>query len=84
MFSHDENDQELFRFITSQLVINGNVKQKEIVRAFGISAIRVKRYAKRLRNYGAKVFFRQAKARSAHVLTEEVRKKVQKLYLVLN
>ena len=79
VFSHDENDQELFRFITSQLVINGNVKQKEIVRAFGISAISVKRYVKRFRKHGAKGFFRQPKARSAHVLTEEVKKKVQKL-----
>ena len=79
VFGHDEDDQESFRFFTSQLVIDGHVKQKEIVRAFGISAISVKRYVKRLREYGAKGFFRQPKARSAHVLTEEVKKKVQKL-----
>lgn len=26
VFSHDEDDLESFRFITSQLVVNGNVK----------------------------------------------------------
>ena len=79
MFSHEEDDLESFRFITSQLVVNGNVKQKEIVKAFGISAISVKRYVKRLRKCGSKGFFRQAKARSAHVLTADIKEKVQKL-----
>ena len=77
MFSHDEDDLESFRFITSQLVVNGNVKQKEIVKAFGISAISVKRYVKRHMKCGSKGFFRQAKARSAHVLTADIKEKVQ-------
>ena len=79
VFSHDEDDLESFRFITSQLVVNGNVKQKEIVKAFGISAISVKRYVKRHMKCGSKGFFRQAKARSAHVLTADIKEKVQKL-----
>ena len=77
VFSHDEDDLESFRFITSQLVINGNVKQKEIVKAFGISAISVKRYVKRLAKCGSKGFFRQAKARSAHVLTADIKRKAE-------
>ena len=43
VFSHDEEDLCPFRFITSQMVVGGNVRQAEIVKAFGISAISVKR-----------------------------------------
>ena len=56
VFSHDEDDLESFRFITSQLIVGGNVKQVEIVNAFGISSISVKRSVKRLREKGAQGF----------------------------
>ena len=52
VFSHDEDDLESFRFITSQLVVSGNVKQKQIVKAFGISEISVKRDGRRFRIAG--------------------------------
>lgn len=79
VFSHEEDDLESFRFITSQLVVGGNVKQQQIVKAFGVSAISVKRSVKRLREHGPKGFFRQsARTRSAHVLTPEVKEKVRK------
>lgn len=54
------------------------MKQKEIVKAFGVSAISVKRSVKRLREGGSKGFFRQSRTRGPHVLTPEVREKVQK------
>ena len=47
IFHHKENDMDSFRFITSQLIINGTCKQKEIVDCFGVSPISVKRWVKR-------------------------------------
>ena len=43
VFSHEEKDYASFRMFTSQLVEDGNCTQAEIVRAFGISAISMKR-----------------------------------------
>lgn len=77
VFSHDEKDIEAFRFITSQMVVNGNVKQIEIVKAFGVSVISVKRSVKRLRNFGFKGFSTKPKGRSAHILTEDIIEKAQ-------
>ena len=79
LFSHDEADLESFHLITSQLVINGSVKEIEISRAFGVSYISVKRNVKRLREEGSAGFFRKRKGRSAHILTEEVLEKAQNL-----
>lgn len=79
VFSHDEDDIESFRFITSQLVISGNVKQVEIVNAFGVTPISVKRSVKLLREHGSKGFFKQPKGRSPHVLTPDIVEKAQRL-----
>lgn len=49
IFQHEESDLDSFRYITSQLVINGNCKQVDIVKCFGVSAISVKRCVKRYR-----------------------------------
>jgi len=79
VFSHEEDDIESFRFITSQLVVSGNVKQIEISKAFGIAYINVKRNVKTLRKNGPKGFFKKRKGKSAHVLTSDKIKKAQKL-----
>jgi hypothetical protein len=47
IFLHGENDIDSFRFISSQMVINGNCKQVDIVNCFGVSPISVKRWVKR-------------------------------------
>jgi hypothetical protein len=47
IFNHDQSDIDSFRFITSQLIINGVCKQKEVVNCFGVSDISVKRWVKR-------------------------------------
>jgi transposase len=39
------------------LVVNGNCKQSEIVKAFNVSAISVKRWVKKYREQGTKAFF---------------------------
>ncbi len=57
VFQHPENDYPSFRLFTSQLVVNGNVKQVEIVNAFKVSSISVKRWVKKYREKGARSFF---------------------------
>ncbi len=47
IFKHIESDIDSFRYITSQLIINGVCKHKEIVNCFGVSDISVKRWVKR-------------------------------------
>ncbi len=79
VFSHAEPDQASFRMFTSQLVINGNCTQAEIVRAFGISVISMKRYVKQYRQQGAAGFFKSRAARQPRVLTSAVRQKAQEL-----
>ena len=79
LFSHEEGDLESFRLITSQLVVNGSVKEIEISRAFGVSYISVKRNVKRLKEEGISGFFHKRKGRSAHILTAEVIEKAQNL-----
>ena len=57
VFQHPENDYASFRLFTSQLVVNGNVKQSEIVRTFSVSSISVKRWVKKYREGGSEAFF---------------------------
>lgn len=78
IFSHHVDELKSFRLITSQLVVNGVASQAEIVRAFGVSKISVKRYVKRYRQEGAEGFFKPRKVRSSSVLTAEVLIEVQK------
>jgi len=46
VFHHEEEDVGSFRMFTSQMIVNGTVKPKEIVKAFGVPSITVKRYVK--------------------------------------
>jgi hypothetical protein len=57
VFQHPEDDYRSFRLYTSQLIINGNVKQSDIIQAFDVSPISVKRWVKSYRKKGAKGFF---------------------------
>jgi transposase len=77
IFSHAADDLKTFRMITSQLYINGSVKQADICRAFGVSRISVKRSVKLYREKGAAGFFEPPRRRGPAVLTPEVLKKVQ-------
>ena len=79
VFQHDEKDLRSFRMYTSQLVANGTVRQRDIVRAFGVPLATVKRYMKRYRDHGTAGFFRTPRRRSATVLTPEVRQRAQEL-----
>ncbi len=79
VFSHPEADRPVFRMFTSQLVVNDNCTQAQIVRAFGISAISMKRYVKQYRQGGAAGFFKGRAARQPRVLTPAVLQKAQEL-----
>ena len=54
VFAHAENDIATFRMITSQFCVSGYVKQCEIIRAFGVTSISVKRSVKTFREKGPK------------------------------
>jgi len=79
VFQHDKKDVKSFRMITSQLIANGTVRPRDIVRAFGVPLATVKRYMKVHRQHGAAGFFQQPRRRSANVLTPEVKQRVQAL-----
>lgn len=72
VFQHEERDVATFQLFMSQLVVNGNCTQMEIVRAFGISSISMKRQVKKYREQGAVGFYGKRKGRGKSVLTEAV------------
>jgi transposase-like protein len=77
VFIHAENDIATFRMITAQFCINGNAKQADISRAFGITLISVKRAVKLYREKGVAGFYEKPKPRGPAVLTAEVLKEAQ-------
>ena len=77
VFIHAENDVPTFRMITAQFCINGNAKQADISRAFGITLISVKRAVKLYREKGVAGFYEEPKRRGPAVLTAEVLKEAQ-------
>jgi hypothetical protein len=57
IFMHAEEDLASFKVITSQLYINGAAKQVEIVEAFGINPLALKRWVKKYREEGPSAFY---------------------------
>jgi hypothetical protein len=79
VFVHDEEDVASFRMITAQFCVNGNAKQADIVRAFGVTKISLKRAVKRYREEGPKGFYKPRKRRGPAVLTPAVLAEAQQL-----
>jgi hypothetical protein len=79
VFTHEEKDIRTFRMITSQFIVNGAVKQAQVIRAFGLPARTVKRYVKLYREKGTAGFFQEPGRRGAAVLTDDVLKEAQGL-----
>ena len=80
VFQHAEQDVRGFRMFTSQMIVNGTVKPQEIVRAFGVPMITVKRYVKVFRKRGTEGFYgAKPRHRSASVLKGEVLQQAQQL-----
>ncbi len=80
VFVHDEQDIDSFRMITAQFCVNGNTKQAEIARAFGVPKISIKRAVKLYREAGPKGFYAERKSRGPAVLTPPVLKQAQQLF----
>jgi hypothetical protein len=72
VFSHAETDIATFRMITSQFCVTGHVTQSDIIRAFGVTSISVKRSVKIYREKGPKGFYAPRVTRGAAVLVEDV------------
>ena len=79
VFTHDAKDVKSFRMFTSQLYVDGKVKQADLVRIFGVSAISVKRAVKLYETMGPGGFWRSRPTRGPSVLTAEVLKQAQGL-----
>jgi len=79
VFSHGADDLRTFRMITSQFVINGNARQCEIARAFGIPKGTVKRAVRRYREQGVAGFYEPRRGRGPAVLTAQVLERLQNL-----
>ena len=78
VFIHQEQDCSTFRMITAQFCVTGNAQQAEIVRAFGVTSISVKRAVKCYRTHGAAGFYAKRKTRGAAVLKPAVLEEVQR------
>lgn len=79
VFSHAHDDHRSFQMIVSQLYVNGQARQAQIVQALGITSISLKRWVKRFQAGGAAAFFQPKPRRGAAVLTAPVLKKAQEL-----
>ena len=63
VFAHDIKDVASFQMISSQFFVNGNVKQMDIVRAFGIKPLALKRWVKKYREGGPGAFYIERRGR---------------------
>ena len=80
VFRHAAADLRTFRMIISQFVVNGNARQCEIARAFGIALVSVKRAVRRYREQGPAGFYAPRRGRRGPaVLTPAVVEKLQGL-----
>lgn len=80
VFSHEEDDVPSFRMILSQFYVNGNATQSEIIKAFGLPPITLKRAVKTFRTQGPSGFYPRTEKpkRKPRVLTDQVISEVQK------
>src|SRR5262245_48805031 len=77
VFTHGEKDVKSFRLFTSQLYLEGKVKQADLVKVFGVSAISIKRAVKLYEAAGPGGFWRARPRRGPSVLRAEVLKQAQ-------
>jgi transposase-like protein len=79
VFVHAEDDVATFRMITSQFCESGYAKQCDIIRAFGVTSISVKRAVKLYRERGTKGFYAPRPSRGPAVLTAGVMAEIESL-----
>jgi hypothetical protein len=81
VLQHAEKDLRSFRMFTAQLICQGSCLQSEVIRAFGVSAISVKRSVKKFREQGIEGFYQPRRGRGATVVTPEIAQQAQALLL---
>ncbi len=69
VFSHSEDDYASFNMYTSKLVVLGQCKQVETVKAFGVCTISVIRHVKKHWKDGPGIFSKERSVRNSTVLT---------------
>ena len=77
VFQHEEADTATFRFYTSSLIGMGAATPGQIVAAFGVPLITVRRYYKVWREQGASGFYAPRPAKRGNRLTPELLIKAQ-------
>ena len=77
VFTHDAEDVKSFRMFMSQLYLEGKIKQADVVRIFGVSAISLKRAVKLYEKSGPGGFWKPRPARGPTVLTPEILRQAQ-------
>jgi transposase len=78
IFSHEQGDLNRFRYITSQLILQGLFKNKDIEKAFHVSSQSVQRYKKILSEQGESAFFGKDKRKGrSHKLLPDVLDRIQ-------
>lgn len=80
VFRHRAEDVKSFRMFTSQLYVEGKVKQADVARVFGVSKISIKRWVKVYREQGPAGFWKPRRVRGGTVLKPEVLKQAQQRF----
>jgi hypothetical protein len=63
VFNHTIDDVASFQMIVSQFYVNGAAKQVDLVKAFGINPLSLKRWVKKYREGGARAFYVEKRGR---------------------
>lgn len=78
IFSHLSGDINMFRYITSNLILQGLCSNQDIVDAFHVSTDSVRRWKKKLSEEGEKAFFMlEARHGRSHKLLPDVLVRIQ-------
>ena len=80
IYTHKPSDQEMFRFVTAQMIESGTCRQIQIIKTFGVSKSSVIRSQEKLRRGGAEAFFINRRGRRrGTILTPDVLEKAQQM-----
>lgn len=80
IFTHAQDDHTSFQWFTASLIVHGNCRQAQILKAFGVSKSAVKRWVKKYREGGGvQAFYLPRPKRGATVMTPEVVRQAQGL-----
>jgi DNA-binding NarL/FixJ family response regulator len=79
VFSHEKDDHNAFRFITSNFIDRGLCKLVEVQRCFNVSESNVAGYLKKYREKGASVFFgeKEVRASRSHKILDKKKERIQ-------